>query len=102
MFDCTFIEFEYTNFGEASLKKTGKFGTNSQRGGGNKNQTKIPNFNLGSVITQGEGLNFSKMSELKVALGYHPKKPKINSLFLSFPIKNMRFLTSAQEELLLF
>ena len=55
----------------------GKFGKNSQRdevrGGVTKKneniwgkfpkQTKIPNFNLGILKTQGGGLNFSKMSE---------------------------------------
>ena len=32
--------------------------------GGKKKQTKIPNFNLGLLKTQGGCLDFSKMSEL--------------------------------------
>ena len=54
----------------AIIKKTEKF---PYGGGGNFFSQKSPNFNLGTSKIQGGGLNFSKMSELKVALGHHPK-----------------------------
>ena len=51
--------------GEPSLKKKReKLGKIPKGGRGLKIQTKIPNFNLGILKTQGGGLDFSKMSEL--------------------------------------
>ena len=50
------------SLGEASLKKIGKIWEKFPKGG-LKNQTKIPNFNLGSVITQGGGVSiFQKIT----------------------------------------
>ena len=51
------------SLGEASLKKREHLGK-IPYGGELKKQTKIPNFNLGILRTQGGGLDFSKMSEL--------------------------------------
>ena len=50
--------------GGVTKKKRENLGQIPKGGGGLKKQTKIPNFNLGIVITQGGGLDFSKMSEL--------------------------------------
>ena len=54
----------YTVLGEASLKKTGKFGENSQRGGEEKTDGNSQ-FQFGNWEKPGGGLDFSKMSELE-------------------------------------
>ena len=58
--------------GEASQKKSETILQKFSKGGGG--WKKIPNFSLGNWETQGGGLNFSKMSELEMALRRHPKK----------------------------
>ena len=50
--------------GGVTKKKRENSGKIPKGGGGLKIQTKIPNFNLGILKTQGEGFDFSKMSEL--------------------------------------
>ena len=66
MLSCRIVELgsNLKLLGEAILKKTGKFWEKFPKGGWIEKQTEIPNFNLGIVKTQGEGLDFSKMSEL--------------------------------------
>ena len=58
--------------GGVTKKKRDNFAKIPKRGGGS--WKKIPNFSLGNWETQGGGLNFSKMSELEMALRRHPKK----------------------------
>ena len=60
--------------GKASLKKN--LGTVSMKGGGGWyiHCSKMLQFQLGNFKSPGVGLNFSEMSELKVALRHHPKK----------------------------
>ena len=50
--------------GAVTKKKTGKFGKNSQRGGGLKKTDKNFKFQSGNSENPGGGLDFSKMSEL--------------------------------------
>ena len=50
--------------GAITKKKRENLGKIPKGGGRLKKQTKIPNFNLGILKTQGGGLDFSKMSEL--------------------------------------
>ena len=54
------------NLGEPSLKKTGKFGKNSQRGGGLKKTEENSQFQFGNLKNLGGGLNFSKMSDFQL------------------------------------
>ena len=54
---------KYFLMGEPSLKKMGKFGKNSQRGGLKKTDENSQ-FQFGNIKNPGGGLNFSKMSEL--------------------------------------
>ena len=65
--------------------------------GGNSFLQKCPNFNLGILKTEGGGLYFSKMSELKIALRHHQKKKK-KLTFLVFLHANMPvFIKGAHE-----
>ena len=61
----------------AIIKKKGKMGKNSLMGGGGVKIKKIKSqFQFGNFENRGGGLNFSEMSELIVALRYHPKYQK--------------------------
>ena len=52
--------------GAITKKKTGKFGKNSQRGGGEKNRGKFPISIWEFEKPRGGGLNFSKMSDFQL------------------------------------
>ena len=56
----------------AIIEKNGKIGGKFPKGGGDFFQKKSQ-FQFGNFKNPGGDLNFSKMSELKVALRHHPK-----------------------------
>ena len=56
------------------------FGPFPKKGGGGKKQTKMSNIQIRTFENPWGGLNFSKMSTLKVTFSPHPKKEKLKHL----------------------
>ena len=63
----TILTLNILHKGRRHYRKAGKFGTNSQRGGGLKKTDENSQFQFGNLKNLGEGgLNFSKMSEFQL------------------------------------